>query len=43
MPDNGESIERAVLDFQRVQAHMKNAKRENAIETYGDLKKIISH
>lgn len=39
MPDNGEIIERTVLDFQRVQAHMKNAKRENAIETYEGLKK----
>ncbi|MBD5493625.1 MAG: hypothetical protein HDR12_04385 [Lachnospiraceae bacterium] len=39
MPTNGEIIERTVLDFQKVQAHMKNAKRENATETYEGLKK----
>ena len=39
MPNNGEIIERTVLDFQKVQAHMKNAKKENAIETYEGLKK----
>ena len=38
MPTNGEIIERAVLEFQRVQAHMKNAKKENATETYEGLK-----
>ena len=39
MTADGEIIERAVLDFQKVQAHMKNAKRENATETYEGLKK----
>ena len=39
MTANGEIIERTVLDFQRVQAHMKKAKRENATETYEGLKK----
>ena len=43
MSGNGEILERTVLDFQRVQAHMKNAKKENAVETYEGLKKIISH
>ena len=38
MPSNGEIIERAVNDFQRIQAHMKNAKKENAVETYEGLK-----
>lgn len=38
MPSNGEIIERAVSDFQKVQAHMKNAKKENALETYEGLK-----
>ena len=39
MPDNGEIIERNVLDFQKVQSHMKNAKEENATKTYEGLKK----
>lgn len=39
MPGNGEIIERNVLDFQKVQTHMKNAKKENALETYEGLKK----
>ena len=39
MPGNGEIIERTVHDFQKVQAHMKNAKKENATETYEGLKK----
>ncbi len=39
MPSNGEIIERTVLEFQKVQAHMKNAKKENATETYEGLKK----
>lgn len=38
MPSNGEIIERAINDFQKVQAHMKNAKKENATETYEGLK-----
>lgn len=39
MPSNGEIIERAVLEFQKIQAHMKNAKKENAVETYEGLKR----
>lgn len=39
MPSNGEIIERTVNDFQKVQSHMKNAKKENATETYEGLKK----
>ncbi len=39
MPSNGEIIERTVLEFQKVQAHMKNARKENATETYEGLKK----
>lgn len=38
MSDNREIIERAVNNFQRIQAHMKNAKKENAVETYEGLK-----
>lgn len=36
--DNGEIIERSVLEFQKVQAHMKTAKEENATKTYEGLK-----
>ena len=32
-------IKEAVEQFQKVQAHMKNAKEENAIKTYKGLKK----
>ena len=39
MPSNGEIIKDAVEQFQRVQAHMKNARKENATETYEGLKK----
>ena len=38
MPSNGEIIERAINDFQKVQAHIKNAKEENAEKTYEGLK-----
>lgn len=38
MPSNGEIIERAVNDFQKVQKRMLLAKKENAVETYEDLK-----
>ena len=38
MPSNGEIIERTVHDFQKVQNHMKNAKKENATGTYEGLK-----
>ena len=39
MPSGAEIVERTVHDFQRVQAHMKNARRENATETYEGLKR----
>lgn len=39
MPNAAEIIERTVNDFQRIQAHMRNAKKENATETYEGLKK----
>jgi len=38
MPNNAEIIERTINEFQKVQAHMKNAKKENATETYEGLK-----
>lgn len=38
MPSNGEIIERSVNDFQKVQRRMMLAKKENATETYEDLK-----
>lgn len=34
MPGNGEIIKDVVDQFQKVQAHMKNAKEENANKTY---------
>ena len=39
MPSNGEIIKDVVEQFQKVQAHMKNARKENAAETYEGLKK----
>ena len=39
MPTNGEIIERNINDFQKVQAHMMIARKENATETYAELKK----
>ena len=39
MPNGAEIIERTVNDFQKVQAHMKNARSENATITYEGLKK----
>ena len=39
MPNSAEIIERALYDFQKVQAHMMSAKKENATETYAGLKK----
>lgn len=38
MPSNGEIIERAINDFQKVQRRMLLAEKENAAETYADLK-----
>lgn len=39
MPSNGEIIKDVVEQFQKIQAHMKNARKENAVETYDGLKK----
>lgn len=39
MPSNGEIIERNINEFQKVQAHMLIARKENATETYASLKK----
>ena len=38
MTDSAEIIERAVNDFQKIQRHMKIAKKENVTETYESLK-----
>ena len=38
MPGGFELIERLIRDFRRVQKRMLLAKKENAIETYEDLK-----
>ncbi|MCM1182962.1 MAG: hypothetical protein NC337_06285 [Roseburia sp.] len=38
MPSNGEIIERAIKDFQKVQDYMEIAKSENAVKTYARLK-----
>lgn len=38
MPSNGEIIKDVVEQFQKIQTHMKNAKKENATETYEGLK-----
>ena len=38
MPINGEIVKDVVDQFQKVQAHMKNAKEENATKTYEGLK-----
>ena len=39
MPNSGEIIKESVEQFQKVQAHMINAKEENATKTYEGLKK----
>lgn len=39
MPTGLEVTKAAIDDFQKIQAHMKNAKEENAIKTYEGLKK----
>lgn len=38
MPSNGEIIERSINDFRKVQKRMLLARKENAVETYEDLK-----
>ena len=38
MPSNGETIERSINDFQKVQKRMLLAREENAVRTYEDLK-----
>lgn len=39
MPNGAEIIKETVHEFQKIQAHMKNAKEENAVKTYDGLKK----
>ena len=39
MPNDAEIIKATVDEFQKIQAHMKNAKEENATKTYEGLKK----
>ena len=39
MPNTVEVAKDAVEQFQKIQAHMKNAKKENATETYEGLKR----
>ena len=39
MPNDAEIIKVTVDEFQKIQAHMKNAKEENATKTYEGLKK----
>lgn len=39
MPNGLEIIQRALEDFAKVQRRMILAKKENAVETYADLKK----
>ena len=39
MPSNGKIIKDVVDQFQKIQAHMKNAKEENATKTYEGLRK----
>lgn len=39
MPINGEIIKDVVEQFQKIQAHMKNEKEENAVKAYEGLKK----
>lgn len=38
MPNSAEIVKDVVEQFQKVQGHMKNAKKENATETYEGLK-----
>lgn len=38
MPGNGEIVKDVVDQFQKVQAHMRNAKEENVTKTYEGLK-----
>lgn len=43
MPGNGEIIQRSIEDFREVQRYMLLARKENATETYNELKdKYIS-
>ena len=43
MPSNGEIIQRGIEDFREVQRYMLLARKENATETYNELKdKYIS-
>ena len=42
MPNSGETIKETVEQFQKIQAHMINAREENATKTYG-CNNIIKH
>lgn len=43
MPSNGEIIQRGIEDFREIQRYMLLARKENASETYSELKdKYIS-
>ena len=39
MPNEAETIKTTIDEFQKVQAHMRNAKEENASKKYEGLKK----
>ena len=43
MPNNGEIVKDVVDQFQKVQAHMKNASEEKTTKTYEGLIKIFVH
>lgn len=38
MPSNAEIVKNALDDFREIQRYMTVAKKENAVETYGELK-----
>ena len=38
MPSNAEIVKNALDDFREIQRYMAVAKKENAVETYGELK-----
>lgn len=39
MPSNVEIVKAAIDDFKEIQRYMQLAKKENAVETYAELKK----
>lgn len=42
MPNNAEIVRNTIEDFREIQRYMAIAKKENAMETYGELKKKYS-